>query len=352
MRAVVVNAGNANCATGGKLVTPARRWRTVRGSRQTIGLHAAGNCLSAPRASSAFRCRWKRILRALPVIARFRRPFRSFVLRKHRWRSAPRINAPRKTASASFKMARQAEFISWAARKGAGDDSPETWPTMLAFIATDAADCSFPFAKKTLRRRHRARTFKRPSAWTATLRQNDTLLVLAKRRSRRAHSIKAGTSAHRGVPPPLWKEVCRSLALQIVADGRRARQARHRNRSPQRENRSRRQAHCGDHCDFSAGQNRFPQAATPNWGRIFAAAGRFRSEVLTPPLWTSRCPASRYCGVASPIYFNERAASNKLLAETRATAGGSARPGQSQARATGLAISPRNTSASNASYRT
>src|SRR5207249_3650565 len=46
---------------------------------------------------------------------------------------------------------------------------------------------------------------------------NDTLLVLANGEAG-APSIKAGTSAHRAFAAAL-EDVCRSLALQIVADG-------------------------------------------------------------------------------------------------------------------------------------
>ena len=58
MRAVVVNAGNANCATGDS--RPRRRGAHGRRSRETHSAARRRNCLFARRASSAFRCRWKK----------------------------------------------------------------------------------------------------------------------------------------------------------------------------------------------------------------------------------------------------------------------------------------------------
>src|SRR5260370_35934238 len=97
--------------------------------------------------------------------------------------------------------------------KGAGMIHPNM-ATMLAFVATDAAIAP-SLLQKTL---HdvTGRTFNAISVDGDTS-TNDTLLVLANGEAG-APSIKAGTSAHRAFTAALVEE-CRSLALQIVADG-------------------------------------------------------------------------------------------------------------------------------------
>src|SRR5256712_5649073 len=118
----------------------------------------------------------------------------------------------RKTAAASFKMAGKRIHLVGCA-KGAGMIHPNM-ATMLAFIATDAAIAP-SLLQRTLRE-VTSRTFNAISVDGDTS-TNDTLLVLANGEAG-APSIKAGTSAHRAFAAAL-EDVCRSLALQIVADG-------------------------------------------------------------------------------------------------------------------------------------
>src|SRR5260370_30162251 len=132
MRAVVVNAGNANCATGE--AGHAAAVRTVAEAAKRLGC--------APR--ELFVCSTgvigvplplDKILRALPVIARFRRPSaRSFAETSL---AICTTDTRPKTAAASFKMAwNRIHFVGCA--KVAGMIHPNM-ATMLAFIATDAA---------------------------------------------------------------------------------------------------------------------------------------------------------------------------------------------------------------------
>src|ERR1700692_4888738 len=207
MRGVVVNAGNANCATG--TAGHAAAQRTVAEAAKRL------NCQPA----ELFVCSTgvigvplplEKILRALPVIARHRRPSaRSFAELSL---AICTTDTRPKTAAASFKMSgKRIHFVGCA--KGAGMIHPNM-ATMLAFVITDAAIAP-GLLQKTLRD-VTSRTFNAISIDGDTS-TNDTLLVLANGAAG-APSIKSGSAAHRAFTAAL-EDVCRSLALQIVADG-------------------------------------------------------------------------------------------------------------------------------------
>src|SRR3982075_4006209 len=207
MRAVVVNAGNANCATGAAGYAAAER--TVAEAAKRLGCRppelfvCSTGVIGVPLAL-------EKILRALPVIARHRRPSaRSFAELSL---AICTTDTRPKTAAASFKMAGKRVHLVGCA-KGAGMIHPNM-ATMLAFIATDAAIAP-SLLQKTLRE-VTGRTFNSISVDGDTS-TNDTLLVLANGQAG-APSIRAGSAAHRAFADAL-EEVCRSLALQIVADG-------------------------------------------------------------------------------------------------------------------------------------
>jgi glutamate N-acetyltransferase/amino-acid N-acetyltransferase len=243
----------------------------------------------------------EKILRALSGIARNRRPsarsFAEFSL------AICTTDTRAKTATASFNMAgKRIHFIGCA--KGAGMIHPNL-ATTLAFVATDAA-ISPSLLQKTLRD-IAGRTFNSISIDGDTS-TNDTLLVLANGQAG-APSIQAGTSAYRAFAKAL-EEVCHSLALQIVADGEGAQ------RVIELEVR---------HAKTEADARRIAQTIAtsplvktafaggdPNWGRIFAAAGR--SGVKFDPgrvdIHMAGIPVLRR---GLPLDFNERAASNRLL---------------------------------------
>src|SRR5256886_16113365 len=131
-RSVVVNAGNANCATGAAGHAAAER--TVAEAAKRLG------CLP----QELFVCSTgvigvplplEKILRALPVIARHRRPSaRSFAELSL---AICTTDTRPKTAAASFMMAGKRIHLVGCA-KGAGMIHPNM-ATMLAFVATDAA---------------------------------------------------------------------------------------------------------------------------------------------------------------------------------------------------------------------
>ncbi len=298
MRAVIVNAGNANCATG-----PAGRAASLKTVEETARrlVCQPHEVLVCSTGVIGVPLPLEKILRALSGIARNRRPsarsFAEFSL------AICTTDTRAKTATASFNMAgKRIHFIGCA--KGAGMIHPNL-ATTLAFVATDAA-ISPSLLQKTLRD-IAGRTFNSISIDGDTS-TNDTLLVLANGQAG-APSIQAGTSAYRAFAKAL-EEVCHSLALQIVADGEGAQ------RVIELEVR---------HAKTEADARRIAQTIAtsplvktafaggdPNWGRIFAAAGR--SGVKFDPgrvdIHMAGIPVLRR---GLPLDFNERAASNRLL---------------------------------------
>jgi len=139
---------------------------------------------------------------------------------------------------------------------------------------------------------------------------NDTLLVLANGEAG-APSIKAGTWAHRAFTAAL-EEVCRSLALQIVADGEGAQ------RVIEIEVRGAKTEAAAKRIAETIATSPLVKTAfaggDPNWGRIFAAAGRSGVKFDTA-LVDIKMAGISVLRRGQPLDFNERAASNKLLTE-------------------------------------
>src|SRR5712692_699854 len=167
--AAVVNAGNANCATG--TAGHAAAVRTVAEAAKRLGC-TPQELFVCSTGVIGVPLPLEKILRALPVIARFRRPSaRSFAETSL---AICTTDTRPKTAAASFKMAgKRIHFVGCA--KGAGMIHPNM-ATMLAFVATDAAIAP-SLLQKTLRD-VTSRTFNAISVDGDTS-TNDTLLVLA-----------------------------------------------------------------------------------------------------------------------------------------------------------------------------
>jgi glutamate N-acetyltransferase/amino-acid N-acetyltransferase len=245
----------------------------------------------------------EKILRALPVIARHRRPSaRSFAELSL---AICTTDTRPKTAAASFKMAgRRIHFVGCA--KGAGMIHPNM-ATMLAFVITDAAIA--PGLLQKALREVTSRTFNAISIDGDTS-TNDTLLILANGAAD-APKIKAGTAAHRAFIEAL-EEVCRSLALQIVADGEGAQ------RVIEIEVRGAKSDAAARRIAETIATSPLVKTAfaggDPNWGRIFAAAGRsgIRFDPSRVDITMAGVPVLRH---GKPLEFNERAASNRLLAK-------------------------------------
>jgi glutamate N-acetyltransferase/amino-acid N-acetyltransferase len=177
--------------------------------------------------------------------------------------------------------------------------------TTLAFVATDA-NISPSLLQKTLRD-VTTRTFNAISIDGDTS-TNDTLLVLANGAAG-APIIKAGSAALRAFAKAL-EEVCRSLALQIVADGEGAQRVIEIEvRGAKSENAARR---IGQTIATSPLVKTAFAGGDPNWGRIFAAAGRagVKFDPDRVDIHMAGIPVLRR---GQPLDFNERAASNRLL---------------------------------------
>ena len=298
MRALIVNSGNANCATG-----EAGYAASVRTVQETA---ARLNC----RPEEVFVCSTgvigvplpvEKILRALPGITRNRRPsarsFAEFSLAICTTDTRP------KTAAASFKMGgRRIHLIGCA--KGAGMIHPNM-ATTLAFVATDA-NISPSLLQRTLRD-VTTRTFNSITIDGDTS-TNDTLLVLANGAAG-APTIKSGSSAYRAFSRAL-EEVCESLALQIVADGEGAQRVIE---IEVRHAKTEAAARCiGQTIATSPLVKTAFAGGDPNWGRIYAAAGRagVKFDPARVDIHMAGIPVLRR---GQPVQFNERAASNRLL---------------------------------------
>ena len=300
MRAVVVNAGNANCATGPAGHAAAQR--TVAETAKRLGC-AQNEIIVCSTGVIGVPLAVEKILRSLPKLTRNHRPSaRSFAELSL---AICTTDTRPKTAAASFKMAGKRIHLVGCA-KGAGMIHPNM-ATTLAFVATDAAIAP-SLLQKTLRD-ITSRTFNCISV-DGDSSTNDTLLVLANGAAG-APSIRSGTAAHRKFAASL-EEVCQSLALQIVADGEGAQRVIEIEvRGAKNEAAARRIA---ETIATSPLVKTAFAGGDPNWGRVFAAAGRsgVKFDTALVDITMAGIPVLRR---GQPLDFNERAASNRLLAE-------------------------------------
>jgi len=260
MRAVVVNAGNANCATGAQGEIVAQRTNEEAARRMLLAPQEVFVCSTGV---IGVQLPVEKILRALPSLARNRRPSaRSFAELSL---AICTTDTRPKTASASFKMSGKRIHLVGCA-KGAGMIHPNL-ATTLAFVMTDAA-ISPSLLQRTLRD-VASRTFNSISVDGDTS-TNDTLLVLANGAAD-APAIANGSKAHRQFAAAL-EEVCGSLARQIVADGEGAQRVIEIEvRGAKNESAARKIA---ETIATSPLVKTAFAGGDPNWGRIFAAAGR------------------------------------------------------------------------------
>jgi glutamate N-acetyltransferase/amino-acid N-acetyltransferase len=300
MRAVIVNAGNANCATGAAGHAAAQK--TVAETAKRLGC-TPNEIIVCSTGVIGVPLGVEKILRAVPKLTRNRRPSaRSFAELSL---AICTTDTRQKTAGASFKMAGKRIHLVGCA-KGAGMIHPNL-ATTLAFVVTDAAIAP-ALLQKTLRDVC-SRTFNCISV-DGDSSTNDTLAVFANGAAG-AHAIRAGSAAHRAFATAL-EDVCRSLALQIVADGEGAQ------RVIEIEVRGAKTEPAAKRIAETIATSPLVKTAfaggDPNWGRVFAAAGR--SGVQFDParvdITMAGVPVLRR---GSPLDFNERAASDRLLAE-------------------------------------
>ena len=300
MRAVVVNAGNANCATGGPGELVAQRTNEEAARRMLLTPTELFVCSTGV---IGVQLPVEKILRALQSLARNRRSSaRSFAELSL---AICTTDTRPKTASATFKMSGKRIHLVGCA-KGAGMIHPNM-ATTLAFVVTDAA-----IAPALLQRTLHdvvSRTFNSISVDGDTS-TNDTLLVLANGAAG-APSISGGSKAH-GQFSAALEDVCGSLAQQIVADGEGAQRVIEIEvRGAKTESAARKIA---ETIATSPLVKTAFAGADPNWGRIFAAAGRAGVK-FDPALVEITMAGIKVLRKGQPLAFNERAASNRLLAD-------------------------------------
>ncbi|HYL10450.1 MAG TPA: bifunctional glutamate N-acetyltransferase/amino-acid acetyltransferase ArgJ [Candidatus Acidoferrales bacterium] len=304
LRGVVVNSGNANCSTGpdglrASRSTAAQAAREIGCRPEEIFVCSTG-VIGVP-------LRVERILRAIPPLAAAQRHSASFFAAFTR--AIMTTDTRPKWAAARCRIGGKTVRLLGCC-KGAGMIHPAMAPpsaTMLAFVVTDAA-----IAPRLLQRLLAGianRTFNAITVDGDTS-TNDTLLVMANGASR-CRAIQAGRPDLRRFSAAL-EEVCRSLALQIVADGEGA------TRVVEIAVRGGRSEPGALQIARTIATSSLVKTALaggdPNWGRILAAAGR--AGVPFDPgrvdIAMAGIPVYRR-GRALPL--DERAAHRKLLAK-------------------------------------
>jgi glutamate N-acetyltransferase/amino-acid N-acetyltransferase len=251
MRAMVVNSGNANCATG------------RAGERAALSCAAAAGRALGCAAEEVLVCSTgvigvpldaRLIARALPAWAR--REDGPLALARAILTTDTRM----KVAGGTFRDGAGAFRIAGMA-KGSGMIHPRM-ATMLAFVFTDA-----PLPPASLRAQLRAaaaESFNRISVDGDTS-TNDTLALFAS-----GAGAPLSAAGQRGFAQTL-AAVCRSLALQIVRDGEGAR------RLVRIQVRGARTLADADRAARAIANSPLVKTALagadPNWGRVLAAAG-------------------------------------------------------------------------------
>jgi len=299
MRAIIVNSGNANCATGPAGLAASRRTaavvaRAIRCRPEQIVVCSTG-VIGLPLPI-------EHILRAIPDLAA-RRAGRSHSFTEFT-RAIMTTDTRPKFAAASCRIGGKRVRLLGCA-KGAGMIHPRM-ATMLAFVVTDAA--ASPIVLRRALRDAVGGTFNAITVDGDTS-TNDTLALLANGASG-APEIRAKNADYRKFLGAL-ESVCNSLALQIVADGEGA------HRVVEIEVRGAPSDGAADEVARTIANSPLVKTALaggdPNWGRILAAAGR--SEVqFNPDRVEIRMAGILMCRHGRACTFDERAAHRKLLA--------------------------------------
>jgi len=260
MRAVIVNSRNANCATGEAGMAASES--TAQAVAREIGCDPE-QVFVCSTGVIGIPLRVERILQAVPTLVKMADRtvvgFGGFTRAIMTTDTRPKWAASRCTLSG-----RTIRLL--GCTKGAGMIHPNM-ATMLAYIVTDAA-ISSPLLQRALKQVVSG-TFNSITVDGDTS-TNDTLLALASGAGANRTIAKADADYRRFVSA--LEKVCRSLALQIVADGEGA------TRVIEIDVR-------GAASDDAARQVAITIAgsplvktmfagADPNWGRILAAAGR------------------------------------------------------------------------------
>ncbi|MBZ5697789.1 MAG: bifunctional glutamate N-acetyltransferase/amino-acid acetyltransferase ArgJ [Acidobacteriia bacterium] len=305
MRAVIVNSGNANCSTGPGGMAASRA--TAQCVAKTLGCRAQ-QVVVCSTGVIGVPLPVERILKAAPGLAgaleSSPRAFDGLT------RAIMTTDTRPKRAAASCRIGGRTVRVAGCA-KGAGMIHPNM-ATMLSFVITDAAVA--PGVLDRTLRQVVGRTFNCISVDGDTS-TNDTLLVLANGASGASKIARAGGGDYAKFVAAL-EQVCKALALGIVADGE---GATHLVEIEVRGAPSDRAA--AQVARTISGSSLVKTAlagADPNWGRILAAAGRAgvpfnpdHAEIWLGGVKMYGPPAGASYSVALPL--DERAAHRRLL---------------------------------------
>lgn len=297
VRAVIVNSGNANCATGPEGLDAARAMaravaRAISCRSEQVLVCSTG-VIGAPLPVERIEAAVPALVAAAGTGSDSLEQFATAILT-----TDTRI----KVAAAGFRAGRRSFQIAGCA-KGSGMIHPRM-ATMLAFLVTDAR-VRPPVLQRALRAVV-AETFNAISVDGDTS-TNDTVILLATGTAE-APAIEPNTAAYREFLRAL-ERVCRELAVAIVADGEGARRVLEIEV-------------CG--CPSQATARRIAEAIAtsplvktalaggdPNWGRVLAAAGR--AGVAFDPdrarLWLADTLVFQR---GRPVAFDEQTVSQKM----------------------------------------
>jgi glutamate N-acetyltransferase / amino-acid N-acetyltransferase len=298
-RAVVINSGNANCATGAAGLRAAEA--TARALGRALGC-PVGEALVCSTGVIGVRLPVERILRALPALVRVRAATPEAFARLTR--AIMTTDTRPKWAEARCRAGKRLVRLLGCA-KGAGMIHPRM-ATMLAFVVTDAAVAPAQLVRAL--REAAAGSFNAISVDGDTS-TNDTLLVLANGAAG-APAIRSAGNDYRRFARAL-ADVCRKLALQIVADGEGAGRVVEIEVSGAPNDRAARRV--AETIATSPLVKTALAGADPNWGRILAAAGR-AGVAFDPRRVSISLAGTLACRNGAAHRFDESMLHRKLLA--------------------------------------
>ena len=301
IRGVIVNSGNANCCTGSEGLGAAAA-TTLKVARE-LGRLDPSQILVCSTGVIGVPLRWQKIVNAVPQLVRARKSsagaFELFA------RAIMTTDTHPKWASAKCRVSGKEVRIA-GCTKGAGMIHPNM-ATMLAFIATDAAISPAMLARAL--RSTVATTFNAITVDGDTS-TNDTVTLLANGESG-ALAITRENEDWKKFRAAL-ESVCKSLALQIVADGEGAQRVIEVEVQGAPSDRAAKQIALT--IANSPLVKTALAGADPNWGRILAAAGRAgvpfdfeRADITLAGL--------KVCRRGRENPFDERIAHHKMLAK-------------------------------------
>ena len=300
MRAIVVNSGNANCATGPSGYAASKQ--TARETAQQLGC-SPDQVLVCSTGVIGVPLKVGKILGALPALLRVRQATAPAFAKVTR--AIMTTDTRPKWAAEHFRIGGKSVRI-LGCTKGAGMIQPNM-ATMLAFIVTDAAIT--PKLLASALRDAVDGTFNAITVDGDTS-TNDTVAILANGASK-ARAIR-GTATDYASFAEALAEVCRRLALAIVADGEGA------TRVIEIEVRGAKTERDAKTIARTIANSPLVKTALaggdPNWGRILAAAGRAGVQ-FEPSRVGIDLAGARVCRNGLEVSFNERKLHRRMLSK-------------------------------------